>query len=559
MPDFLGIERLSYGPWQAFERGLQRYLIHAGFQDVRLVGGSGDEGADVVGEHEGKTWVIQAKYRSQGQFIGSSVVDEVTRAIDYYRAEVAVIATSTGFSADAVNHASRRSSDLGMPIYLWPAENLLDRMRSLPLYPETRTEPRPYQTEAIKQINDRIMQGASRGLLLMATGLGKTRVAAEVIQQWLTDRPGSEVLILVPTLALVPQVQEALWPFLPKTVPTHVLTGVEKPSFTGGITIATFQSARRREDYVGRFDLVIVDEAHHAPADGYRSLLDILQPQFLLGMTATPWRGDERHVEDIFGKPTFALSVVEGMQMGYLAKVDYRMLIDNIDWEWLNHQLAGMTSIRELNSRLFVPELDEAVILKIRGHIEAISEPRCIIFCRSIEHCERIGKQIHAQGWVCRVLHSQIDRIEATKALREFRSREVPIIIAVDILNEGIDVPDVNLIVFLRVTHSRRIFIQQLGRGLRLQEGKSSVRILDFVSDIRRIAAALDLNKEAGQNNLLNYSGRPTIYPTGQIVNFEGDSHLDFFLRYLEDVAELQDSDETARLRFPDTHNRVDR
>lgn len=178
MPDFLGIERLSYGPWQAFERGLQRYLIHAGFQDVRLVGGSGDEGADVVGEHEGKTWVIQAKYRSQGQFIGSSVVDEVTRAIDYYRAEVAVIATSTGFSADAVNRASRRSSDLGMPIYLWPAENLLDRMRSLPLYPETRTEPRPYQKEAIKQINDRIMQGASRGLLLMATGLGKTRVAS---------------------------------------------------------------------------------------------------------------------------------------------------------------------------------------------------------------------------------------------------------------------------------------------------------------------------------------------------------------------------------------------
>ena len=275
--------------------------------------------------------------------------------------------------------------------------------------------------------------------------------------------PAPKSLVLVPTLELVPQFEASLWPYLPKSVPTHVLTGSEKPSFAGGVTVATYQSAVRREDFADRFGLVIVDEAHHAPADGYARLLGELQPQFLLGLTATPWRGDERQLDDIFGSATYSVSIVEGMQLGYLAHVDYRMLIDNIDWDWVNSDLPSEVSVRDLNRQLFVPELDEAVVVKIRRHLDEIPQPRCIVFCRSIQHAERVGAHLRAEGWPARVLHSQLDRFEATRALREFRSGLVPIVVAVDILNEGIDVPDVNMIVFLRVTHSRRIFVQQLG------------------------------------------------------------------------------------------------
>ena len=552
MPDFLGIERLSYGPWQAFERCIQRMLVHAGFQDVRLVGGAGDGGGDLVAERDGKLWVVQAKFRSHGQLIGPSVIDEVTMAIDRYRADVAVVAVSTGFTSEVPSAANKRRKDIGTPLYLWDGDNLLARARSLPLYPEDRHEPRPYQELAIGRVNGRIMQGATRGLVLMATGLGKTRVAAGIIEKWLTDRPGSEVLVLVPTLALVPQFEASLWPYLPKSVPTHVLTGSEKPTFSGGVTIATAQSAVRREDFPDRFGLAIVDEAHHAPADGFSGLLEGLRPQFLLGLTATPWRGDERQLEDIFGEPTHSVSIVEGMQLGYLAHVDYRMLVDNIDWEWVNSSLSDEVSVKDLNRHLFVPELDEAVVVKIRTHLDELLNPRCIIFCRSIEHAVRVSRHLHAEGWPTRVLHSQLDRFEATRALRDFRSGLVPVIVAVDILNEGIDVPDVNMIVFLRVTHSRRIFVQQLGRGLRLSQGKESVRVLDFVSDIRRLAAALNLNREAsGVAHSADFDG-PVIYPTGQVVKFEGDKQLDFFMRYLEDVAELEEFDESTRLKFPD-------
>ena len=207
--------------------------------------------------------------------------------------------------------------------------------------------------------------------------------------------------------------------------------------------------------------------------------------------------------------------------------------------------------IRELNSRLFVPELDEAVALKIRAHLEQLAEPRGVIFCKSIQHAERMAALLQAEGWPTKVLHSQLDRFEATSALRDFRSGTIPLITAVDILNEGIDIPDVNLIVFLRVTHSRRIFVQQLGRGLRLRAGKTSVRVLDFVSDIRRLAAVMEMNREAAE--FVQHGAKGTvIYPTGAVVKFEGDERLDFIMRYLGDVAGLEDGDDSARLAFPE-------
>lgn len=550
MPDFLGIERLSLGPWQAFERAVQRLLIHGGFEDVRLVGMSGDEGADVVAESQGKTWVAQAKFRSGGQLVGTTAVDEVTIAVDRYGGGVALVATNSGFSGPAVAYARKRSADLGVPFYLWDGDSLLEAQRRLPLYTSLRNDPRPYQHEAIEMVNNHILEGGRTGLLLMATGLGKTRVAAGVIEQWIFDHPGSEALVLAPSLALIPQLEAALWPYLPKTVATHFLTGTEKPAFEGGITVATQQSMLRRGDEDrGRFGLVVVDEAHHAPANGYRQLLLQLAPTYLLGMTATPWRGDERQLGEVFGEPVFSVSIVEGMQLGYLVTVDYRMLLDDIDWGFVHTQLKGTLTIKELNRRLFIPERDEAVVAKIREHLDAVPNYRCVIFCRSIEHAESITRVMKADGYRVRAIHSKLDPKEATRALHEFKTGEVPIVVTVDMLNEGVDIPDVNLVVFLRVTHSRRIFVQQLGRGLRLAAGKTTVRVLDFVSDIRRVAAAMDMNRSAKEyadrdpNRLIRY-------PTGAIVSFEGDESLSFFQEYLADIAELED-DERARLKFP--------
>ena len=552
MPGFLGIERISQGPWQALERAIQRLLVHAGFDDVRLVGGSGDGGADVVANLRQQTWVVQSKYRGRSQAVGAKVVDEVANAIGRYGAEVAVVATNALVSKDVIQRAKRLEMDVGTRILLWDGKFLLERFRKLPRYAARRNEPRPYQEQAIDAINSKIMYGGDRGLLLMATGLGKTRVAAGVIEQWINDRPGNEILVIAPSLNLVPQLEASLWPYLPKTVATHILVGSEKPSFQGGVTVATVQSMLNRgsEDRE-RFGLVVVDEAHHAPADGYRRLLSDLAPQFVLGMTATPWRGDERRLEDIFGDPTYTVSIVEGMQLGYLAAVDYRMMVDTIDWDWVRENLHSSLSIKELNRRVFIPERDEALVSKIRQHLDQISDPRAVVFCRSIDHANAISRRLKAEGFAVHAIHSRLDRFVTTKVLRDFRAGDVPIIVTVDMLNEGIDIPDVNFIAFLRVTHSRRIFVQQLGRGLRLSPGKAEVRVLDFVSDVRRIAAAKGLNRE-GENVAADSLAEQILrYPDGQIVKFEGDEALSFFDEYLGDIAELEDGSDDSQLKFP--------
>ena len=195
MPGFLGIERISQGPWQALERAIQRLLVHAGFDDVRLVGGSGDGGADVVANLRQQTWVVQSKYRGRSQTVGAKVVDEVAIAIGRYGAEVAVVATNALVSKDVIQRAKRLEMDVGTRILLWDGKFLLERFRKLPRYAARRNEPRPYQEQAIDAINSKIMYGGDRGLLLMATGLGKTRVAAGVIEQWINDRPGNDSLV----------------------------------------------------------------------------------------------------------------------------------------------------------------------------------------------------------------------------------------------------------------------------------------------------------------------------------------------------------------------------
>jgi superfamily II DNA or RNA helicase len=554
MSNFIGVERLTLGPWQALERATQRFFIHSGFNDCRLVGGPGDQGADILANKNGRLWVTQVKFRRASVAVNQSAVKEVVEAINSYSADEAVVVTNQHFSPDAYEAAERFSRDTGIPIRLWPSYKILEWARKLPEYPSTRRELRPYQEQAIDAVDTARSQGRRLGLLTMATGLGKTRIAGEIILREILNRPDMEVLVLTHRIELAHQFEAALWEVLPKNTSTHIWAGGEYPAFSGGVTCATEQTvieAIKTENLEGRYSLIVVDEAHHAPAEGYQRLLELLKPNFLLGLTATPWRSDERLLSDMFGPPIFSMSIVEGMQQGYLAGVDYRMLVDDVDWEEVPRLSKQRLRVSELNRKLFLPQRDEAIIAKLVDHLDAMENARCIVFCRTIDHANTVYRFLRAAGKPCRVIHSDLGRIEAANTLREFRAGKNPTLISVDMLNEGIDVPDVNVVVFLRVTHSRRIFVQQLGRGLRIREGKSTVKVLDFVADIRRVAAGLGLNKEAAEFARSAVDKEWIRFPDGKIVAFSNDSALSFFQEYLEDVAAVEDLDEDARLKFP--------
>jgi superfamily II DNA or RNA helicase len=548
MTGFLAARSLAdAGPLQ-FPRGIERLLWHLRFTDVVNIDGSGDEGGDILARRQGQLWVIQCKWKLRDA-VGADAVDEVARARDAYQAHRAVVVTNSRFSPDA----RRRVADLarlGPLILLWNGADLNASFDKVPDRFGAIT-PRPYQAEAIQAI-ERDLHSTGRALLVLATGLGKTVVGGEVIGAHLRRRPADRVLVVAHAKDLVQQLERALWRHLFKSVPTRLFTGDTRPDDLSGLTCATLGSALNAARLGFRPDLVMVDEAHHLGADGqYEELLRLLGGAHQFGVTATPWRGDAHDITEHFGPASFTLGIEEGMRRGYLTQVDYRLFVDNIDWDVVRAASEHSYGLAELNAQLFLPQRDEAVRDELASVWATRAKPRAIVFCRTIEHAERLADLLRrASLWPgALAIHAGLAKRERQNRLLAFRSGEVPILTSVDVLNEGVDVPDVNILCFARVTHSRRIFVQQLGRGLRLREGKDRVTVLDFVSDLRRIAAALNLRRS------LEGDGEVETLPriTRSRIDFNDRRVASLMDEWIKDAASLETAYDEHRLQFPPT------
>ena len=409
------------------------------------------------------------------------------------------------------------------------------------------------------------------GIIVMATGLGKTFVAASAIRQLLDSSSDKlrRVLVLAHTNELVYQLERAFWPFLTKHHRTAVWNGNEKGDLESStITFACIDSVsnelEKSEELPVLYDMIVIDEAHHAGSPTYIDLIKRTgagthKGPFLLGMTATPWRSDEQDIKKLFTEELCCIDIIQGMAKGYLSNVDYRMHVDNIDWKQLT-KIKCVTP-QALNRTLFIKEWDDAVIDCLHKTWEEIENPKAIVFCSRIDHAVTMRDRINASGFTrAAVIYSgtfngkKMSPVERSITLCDFADGITGVICAIDIFNEGIDVPDVNILVFQRVTHSRRIFVQQLGRGLRISPGKDKVIVLDFVSDIRRFAAGLDLKNKLGSTPRYLKLGNPI-----KFVNKTGeDPRAESFLReWLKDVAAIQDADENDHvLKFPPTLER---
>lgn len=400
---------------------------------------------------------------------------------------------------------------------------------------------------------------------MLATGLGKTFVAAEAMRRINLQKP-LRTLVLAHTNPLVYQLEKAFWPFLKPNQTTTVWNGYERPDLTKGYDfvfacVDTVNGALQKNISYD-FDAIIIDECHHAGSDTYRNILDYYDAgksgPFLLGLTATPWRPDEKDIKSIFGDPRISIDMVYGMKHGFLANVDYRMYTDNIDWEALKSFDGKLYSPAQVNRRLFINQWDDAVVSELQRAWKEQPRPRALIFCGTIDHAIIMRDKINALGF-CKAAaifstskNAQENQslYERNRILCDFGDGLINAVCTVDVFNEGIDVPDVNIIVFQRVTHSRRIFIQQLGRGLRISENKEKVIVLDFVSDIRRFAAGLDLKDKLYEKETVRVDLPNKV--TFRKVEGE-DTKTEAFLReWLEDVATIEDAgDDASVLKFP--------
>ena len=539
--------------WKGFELAVLRLLEHCGWRHLQYIGESGDQGADIIAvRHEGGgsvPYLFQVKAVSGVNYVPPSAIDECLHAQGVYGGRVLVVVTNGEFTKSAY---SRRDElrRLGYDVRLWNGIFIRSLLGKFPERSQAYRNSRDYQTDIVDRVMAKYHAGHHRAMFVVATGLGKTFIAATIAQR-LYDEGVKRILVLCHAVDLAIQLQQAFWRQIDKSVPTRLFMDGKPPSCTDGISFGLYQTL---EGYLSgldpnAFDLVIVDEAHHALSYSFLNCLTHLRPRFLVGMTATPWRGDGASIETLFGKPVKTLSLVDGMHMGHLAKVDYRLMCDNLNWDELPHLSKHRLTIRDLNKRLFLPQRDEAVVSELLTLVSKTPNPKIAVFSPSVEHAERFAEFLTNAG-ISAACVSCEDKLLRRRRLLEFSSGGLVAISAVDLLNEGIDVPEINILVFLRATHSRRIFIQQLGRGLRISDNKKSVVVLDFVTDVRRMALVKELDDEARAGSKAGI--KEVVVLKNGVVTFSDVKAKAFVDEWLNDVMTIDADDDNAELTFPD-------
>ena len=343
--------------------------------------------------------------------------------------------------------------------------------------------PHNYQDDAIIKTRT-ALEAQKRALVVMATGTGKTIVGAFAIKEFLKLGRG---LFLCHNNRILEQSMEQFREVLGPEVTLGVFHGEKKHWDEVNILFASFQTLVdwKHAFFEDEFRFVIVDESHHSQAITFKEVIQYFKPNELIALTATPDRMDQKDIREIFGQEVVNITLEEAIGKGWLAQVEYHLVTDNLSPQRLKKIAREVLdegkkiSLKQLNETIFIKARDE----KVAETIQSYGKKKTIVFCESIAHAENFQKFLPNS----KVYHSKVGIGKNIETLLEFRSGECQCILVVDKFNEGIDIPDAELIVFLRCTDSKTIFLQQLGRGLRKTPNKSKVIVLDFVGNAERV------------------------------------------------------------------------
>lgn len=359
-----------------------------------------------------------------------------------------------------------------------------------------------YQVEPI-QVLKQALVADRRALCVMATGLGKTVVSAFVVEELLNM--GYRGLFLCHENDILEQAEGKYREVIGKHIKYSTFYGDEKDWYadTAQMLFASFQSMNNHhgEWYQvfdsKHFDFMVVDESHHGQAVTYSTVIEYFDCM-KLGLTATPDREDGRDIRDLFGEEVVSIPLEVGIARGWLAHIEYRVLTDRMSNRRLKEILRRVlkenerVSVKQLNESIFIDARTKHQRLIVEEYTKIKAEAKdkkTMIFCENIDHAEHVVQYFDRAG----IIHSRRPNGENDSALRKFRTGELQYLISVDKMNEGIDVPDVEVVVFLRATDSKRVWYQQTGRGARKLPGKDKLLVLDFVANVDRLLMLKEL------------------------------------------------------------------
>lgn len=337
-------------------------------------------------------------------------------------------------------------------------------------------KPNFMQRKALKELNRYRAVGTARALVVAAAGSGKTYLAAFDALNFSPKR----LLYIVHEGSILKKSLETFQDVFGNAVSYGIFSGESKEMDADFVFATNITMAKSLELYPkDYFDYIIVDECHHATAETYRRIIGYFEPEFLLGLTATPERLDNQDVFDLFDKNVpYELRLRDAIINDLVVPFKYYGIRD----ELINYGLTKSEE-RKMVAQLATADHCDFITREIEKH-RPEGKLKALAFCRNVTHarmmCEAMGDRYKTA-----YLTGKNDIGERIRAYNDLQSeyRELEILFTVDILNEGVDIPGVNMVLFLRPTESSTIFIQQLGRGLRKYDNKQYVTVLDFIGN----------------------------------------------------------------------------
>lgn len=348
----------------------------------------------------------------------------------------------------------------------------------------TKIEPRQAQKEALRALEDTVLEEYSKAMVVMATGLGKTYLAAFFAKSF------KRILFIAHREELLKQAKKSFEKVLHKQ--GGLFYGLEKEKdhemlFASIYTLSIYDHLNRFQK--DEFDLIIIDEFHHAAAKSYRKIIEYFEPKFLLGLTATPERTDG---QDVFalcdGNVAYEITFIEAIQRGWLTPFRYYGIKDDIDYS--NIRWLGKSYDEQ---QLLVEQLNLNRANYIYNKWSKYKQTRTLAFCSSIIQAEFLANYFIEQGISAISLTSETKDITRELAIEKLESKEVEIIFTVDLFNEGVDIPSVDTLLFTRPTESLVVFTQQIGRGLRKYPDKDYCVIIDLIGNYRHADTKLQV------------------------------------------------------------------
>ncbi|WP_026562041.1 DUF3427 domain-containing protein [Bacillus sp. J37] len=349
-----------------------------------------------------------------------------------------------------------------------------------------------YQKEILEKLEvERKVFGRYKNLVVAATGVGKTVISAFDFKRFYTSNQNrARFLFVAHREEILKQSLDTFRGILKDPNFGEMLVGNHVPSSLDTLftSIQSFNSKKLYEKTTCDFyDYIIIDEFHHAAAESYQRLLNHYNPKILLGLTATPERMDGKDILHYFDHTIAAeMRLTEAVNQKLLSPFQYFCVSDTVDLSKLKWSRKGY-DVKELENVYTSNDMRSTQIIKsIDKYVTSINDVKGLGFCVSIEHAKYMADYFNQSGIPSIALHGNVSQALRSEAQDMLTTSKINFIFVVDLYNEGVDIPDVNTILFLRPTESLTVFLQQLGRGLRLAEGKECLTVLDFIGQAHK-------------------------------------------------------------------------